>query len=213
MLAVSALLAAAVVAVIDWWAVQRDRRAIEIVAKPLAMALLVVVAATWGDAPGDVRAWLVVGALFGVVGDVALLDAGERAFLVGLSAFAVGHLAYALAAIGLGVEPVWMLPGVAVMIALLGFRFAARTVPGAHAAGGAVLAGAVVVYAAVISSMTITAWGTGVVVAGVGATSFAVSDWVIGHRRFVGPVPYGRLAVMVPYHVGQALLIVGLAGG
>ena len=41
--------------------------------------------------------------------------------------------------------------------------------------------------------------------------AFAASDWVLGHARFVGPVPGGRLSVMVPYHVGQALLIVGLA--
>jgi hypothetical protein len=40
---------------------------------------------------------------------------------------------------------------------------------------------------------------------------FAASDWVLGHQRFVGPLPGGRLSVMVPYHVGQALLIVGLA--
>jgi hypothetical protein len=36
---------------------------------------------------------------------------------------------------------------------------------------------------------------------------------VLGHRRFVGPLPGGRLAIMVPYHVGQALLIVGLTTG
>ena len=47
-----------------------------------------------------------------------------------------------------------------------------------------------------------------------GCLSFlAFSDWVLGHRRFVGPLPGGGLAVIVPYHVGQALLIVGLAAG
>lgn len=44
-----------------------------------------------------------------------------------------------------------------------------------------------------------------------GACLFAVSGWVLGHRRFVGPLPGGRVAVHVPYHVGQALLIVALA--
>lgn len=207
------LAAAAVVAAVDWWAVQIGHRRTEVVAKPLAMALLVVVAASWGDAPTDVRSWLVAGAALGVVGDVALLDSGERAFLAGLSAFALGHVAYAVAAIRIGVEAVWMLPGLVVMVVLLGVRFVPHTVLGARRAGGAVLAAAVVVYAAVISIMTVSAWGTGIVVAGVGATLFAFSDWVIGHRRFVGPVPGGRLAIMVPYHVGQALLIVGLAGG
>lgn len=213
MLAVVLLVAATAAALVDWWAVGTGRLAVERVAKPLTMSLLVGVAATWGDAPGDVRAWLVVGAVLGVVGDVALLDAGERAFLVGLSAFALGHLAYAVAAVLLGVEAAWMVPGVVAMVVLLGYRFLTRTVAGARRAGGNVLAGAVLVYAGVISVMALTAWGTGVVLAGIGATLFAVSDWVLGHRRFAGPLPGGRLAVMVPYHVGQALLVLGLATG
>lgn len=210
---VALLAAASVVAVVDWWAVQTDRHRVERIAKPVAMALLVLVAATWGDAPVEVRVWLVVGASFGVVGDIALLGSSEASFMAGLVAFAVGHLAYAVAAIRTGIDPVWMLPGFVVMVALLGYRFVSRTVRGAHEAGGVVLAGAVAGYAVVISVMTVTAWGTAVVAAGVGASLFAISDWVIGHRRFAGPVPGGRLAVMVPYHVGQALLIIGLATG
>jgi hypothetical protein len=34
---------------------------------------------------------------------------------------------------------------------------------------------------------------------------------VVGHRKFAGPLPVGRLGVMVPYHLGQALLILGVA--
>lgn len=213
MLAVVLLVAAAVAALVDWWAVWTDRVAAERAAKPSTMLLLVAVAATWGDLPGDARGWLVAGAILGVGGDVALLGAGEAAFMAGLSAFAAGHLAYAVAASLIGLDLVWALPGIGVMVLLLGFRFATRTVPGAYRVGGAVLAGAVTFYAVVISAMVLTAWGTGLVVAGCGATLFAVSDWVLGHRRFVGPLPGGRLAVMVPYHVGQAVLIVGLAAG
>jgi hypothetical protein len=94
-----------------------------------------------------------------------------------------------VAAISLGFDPLWMLPGLAVMVALLGFRFLTRTVAGARRAGGGVLAGAVVFYAVVISAMVVTAWGTGLVVAASGATCFAVSDWVLGHRRFADRSP------------------------
>lgn len=211
MLAIIVLVAAAAVAVVDWWAVRAARRDVERWAKPLTMALLVAVAATWPDVAGDVRAWLVVGACLGVVGDVALLDDGETAFLVGLSSFAAGHLAYAVGALSVGVDPVWALPGLGVMLLLLGFRFVTHTVVGARRSGGTALAGAVVFYATVIAAMVVASWATGNVVAGLGATLFAVSDWVLGHRRFAGPLPGGRLAVMVPYHVGQALLLVGLA--
>ena len=138
----------------------RPRLALRL-AKPVTMAALVGVAAVAGDATGDVRAWIVVGALFGLVGDVALLGEGEAAFMAGLGAFAVGHVAYAVGAVLVGFEPVWALPGAAFIVVLLSFRFVGRTVPGARAQGGQVLAGAVLFYAAVISPMTVTAWATG----------------------------------------------------
>lgn len=202
---------AAVAALIDWWAVAKGNRALELLAKPGTMALLVVVAAVAGDAPGDVRAWLVIGAVFGLIGDVALLGDGETAFMAGLAAFAIGHLAYVISAALVGFDPVWALPGLAFMLVMLGFRFMSRTVPGARAHGGAVLAGAVMFYAAVISAMVVTSWATTALVAALGAMLFAASDWVLGYQRFVAPLPGRRLSVIVPYHVGQALLILGLA--
>ena len=93
------LIAAGVAALVDWWAVAPVVGRVELWAKPLTMALLVGVAATAGDPAGDVRAWLVVGAVLGLVGDIALLGDGEAAFMVGLGAFALGHLAYAIAAL------------------------------------------------------------------------------------------------------------------
>jgi uncharacterized membrane protein YhhN len=205
------VLIALVAGVTDWWAVGTDRRRVEVVAKPLTMAALVGVAAVAGSAPGDVRLWLVVGALLGLVGDIALLGDGETAFMVGLGAFAVGHLAYAFAAMSVGFEPVDALAGALFTAALLGYRFIPKTLPGARDHGGPVLAGAVVVYAGVISLMVITAWGSGEWMAAAGATLFALSDWVLGYQRFVGPLPGRRLSVHMPYHVGQALLILGLA--
>jgi uncharacterized membrane protein YhhN len=201
---------AAVAAFIDWWAVATDRRSVELVAKPLTMAILVVVAATVGDPAGDVRRWLVVGAVCGLIGDIALLGDGESAFMGGLAAFAVGHLAYVVAAIASEFDPWWAVPGIAFVVALLGVRFLTRTLPGAIEHGGRVLGAAVLFYAVVISAMVVTAWATTSWIAAVGAMLFAVSDWVLGHRRFVGPLPGGRLAIMVPYHVGQALLIIGI---
>ncbi len=201
----------AVVAVVDWWAVGAGQRRFEVVAKPATMLVLVAVIAAIPDVPGPVRTWLIVGAGLGLVGDVALLGNGETAFVAGLGSFALGHLAYVGAALTIGFEPTWALPGVVFALALLGYRFLPLTLPGARAAGGDALAGAVIFYAMVISAMVVTAWATTALVAAMGGMLFAVSDWVLGHRRFVGPLPGGRLAVMVPYHVGQVLLVVGLA--
>jgi uncharacterized membrane protein YhhN len=205
------LVAAAIVAAVDWWAVHAGRRSVEIWAKPLTMALLVGVAATAGDPDGGVRALLVAGAVLGLVGDIALLSDAAAPFMIGLGAFALGHLAYTVAALLIGFDLAWAIPGIVFMVALLAFRFVSRIVPGARALGGRVLARAVIFYGCVITAMVVTAWGSGAALAGVGAMAFALSDWVLGHQRFVGRLWVGRLGVIVPYHVGQALLIVGLA--
>lgn len=201
----------ALVALVDWWAVAAGRKRVEIWAKPLTMVPLILIAAVAGELDGTARTMLVAGAVLGLAGDVLLIDPDERRFMLGLGAFAVGHLAYAGAAILVGFDAVLLLPAAAFLAVLLGWRFATRIVPGARRTGGGVLAGAVVFYACVIATMVATAWTTGAWLAAVGAMLFAASDWVLGHQRFVAPLPVGRLGVMVPYHVGQALLIVGLA--
>lgn len=209
--AIAALVAAGFAAAVNWGALATGRHGVEAVAKPLATALLVVVAATAGAPDGLVRVALVVAALCGLAGDVALLGNSETRFMAGLGAFAVGHAAYVLAALGAGVSARNALFAVPFMVVLLGWRFLPETVPGARRAGGTVLFVAVLAYAMIIAAMVVTATGTGSVVAALGAMLFAISDWVLGYDRFVRPVRGRDLLVMVPYHVGQALLIVGLA--
>lgn len=210
------LAAAAVGAVVDWWSVAgAGRRHVERWAKPATMGLLCAVAAVAGSPSGGVRAALLTGAVLGLVGDVAIGESEGR-FLAGLAAFLVGHLAYVVAAVQVGFDARWALVGLVAMVALLSVRFVSRIVPGAVAAGGRVLGAAVVVYGLVIAAMVVTAWGAAGAgspawLAGLGACSFAVSDWVLGHNRFAGPIPGGSVTVMTTYHVGQALLIVGLA--
>lgn len=203
------LILAVVVVGVDWWAVGTERRSVEVVAKPLTMALLVALAALAGHAEPTVRWLVVLGALFGLLGDTALLGEGTSWFLRGLAAFAVGHILYTAAAIVVGIGTIaWI--GVAITVVLFGYRFTSRTVPGACRQGGVVMMSAVILYAAVIGAMVIASVGTGLWLAAIGAVLFAVSDWVLGHRQFVDPTSFDRLAVMVPYHTGQALLILGL---
>ena len=213
------LIVAGLAALTNWWAVSDPANArkhrIEQWAKPITMALLIGVAATAGSPDDGVRIALVTGGVLGLVGDVALLGDSELRFMTGLGAFALGHLAYALAAVQIDVTP-WALVGAAFMGALLAYRFVSRVVPGARREGGGALAGALMFYGVVISLMVIAAWGMFATdspawLAAIGAMLFAISDWVLGHRMFAGPLPLGRLGVMVPYHLGQALLILGVA--
>lgn len=51
----------------------------------------------WGAAAQDLVQIMAVGLLFGAIGDFALARRNDRAFLLGMAAFAIGHLIYAIA--------------------------------------------------------------------------------------------------------------------
>ena len=158
-LAIGALIGAGVLAATNWWALVTHRPHVERLAKPGATALLVVVAATAGSPEPVVRVALVVAVLFGLVGDIALLGDSEARFMAGLGAFAVGHAAYVVAALGVGWSWRHALIAVPFMAVLLGWRFLPETAPGARRAGGTVLFVAVLGYAVIISAMVVTAAG------------------------------------------------------
>ena len=197
----------AVVAVLDWLAVGTERRALEYVLKPLVMVGLVVTALTL-DTPDDaVRVAVVVALVLSLAGDVFLMVPRDL-FVAGLASFLAAHVAYVVAMVVLGAAGGGLLVGlvlVGLAIAVLGVRI----LQGARAADPA-LVGPVALYLAVISIMVAAAAGTGMVVVVLGAVSFYVSDAVLGWTRFVTPFRHSRVVVMATYHVGQALLVVGL---
>ena len=81
-----------------------------------------------------------------------------------------------------------------------------------EAARAAGLAGAVTAYMLVIGAMVVTAWGTARGLVALGASVFMVSDAVLAHARFVRPWAPSRIVVMTTYHLGQALIVLGLLG-
>lgn len=197
-------------AVLDWYAVWRGSRGLERLAKPLTMVALLAAALSMGAADTVSGHRLLAGLVLGLVGDVALLGDGERRFLAGLSAFLVGHLAYTAAFLPAGPQTLALaLPGlvpVVVVVALV----ARPVLVGAAAQGGAAMGAAVAAYMLVIGAMVVTAWGTGRPLVAAGATVFMVSDAVLAHARFVRPWPRASLLVMVTYHLGQVLIVLGL---
>ena len=76
--------------------------------------------------------------------------------------------------------------------------------------GGPALGGAVTAYMVVIGAMVVTAWATGHPLVALGATVFMVSDAVLALDRFVRARRFGSLAVMVTYHLGQVLIVLGV---
>jgi uncharacterized membrane protein YhhN len=198
---------AAVCACIDWVAVRHEHRPVEYVFKPLTLVALIATALALDPFDGTVRAWFVVALVLSLVGDVFLMLPSDR-FVPGLVAFLLAHIAYVVGMVAAGLDA----PAVLAGVALVG---AAAAVVGQRVVGGVRrvapgMLGPVLAYMGVISAMVVCAVGTGRALTVAGALSFYVSDALIAWGRFVKSHPLGRLAVMVTYHVGQALLVLSL---
>jgi uncharacterized membrane protein YhhN len=196
-----------VCAVIDWVAVRHEHRPVEYVFKPLTLVALTATALALDPADSTVRTWFVVALVFSLIGDVFLMLPRDL-FVPGLGSFLLAHVAYIVGLVVAGLEPAAFVGGVA-LVAAAGIAIAPRLLAGIRRTEPA-MAPPVVAYMAVISTMLACAVGTGHGVAIGGALFFYVSDALIGWGRFVQSYDWGRLAVMVTYHVGQILLVVSL---
>lgn len=199
-------------ALVDWFAVATERRALEYVAKPLTTAGLVALACTLDPVHADMRVAFVVALVLSLAGDVLLMLPGEKWFVPGLGTFLLAHLAYVVGfAIGPGTGAELAVGAlitlvVAVPLGVRLLRAVRRTTPA--------LVGPVAAYVTVIAVMVACATGWGNAWAIVGAWLFFASDALIGETRFVragrADARWGRLAVIVTYHLGQAGLVLSL---
>lgn len=199
----------AVLAVVDWFAVAREDRRTETWAKPATLVALVVVALVLGATGSGAGLWLLVALVLGLAGDVFLLGDSDSRFRLGLAAFLVGHLAYVVSFTRVGIDPAgWAwLAWVVLLVCLLATR---QVAPATYLRSGWGLAGPVAVYTMVIGAMVIVAFDTGEPLVALGATVFAASDSLLAVNRFVRPIPWAPVAVMVTYHLGQALVVAGV---
>lgn len=204
--ATPALVVVALVAVVDWGAVAFERRRVEYVAKPMTLAALLVAALLLDPADPTQRAWFVAALAFSLAGDVFLMLPRDR-FVAGLASFFVAHLAYIGGFVAAGV-PVRLAAAGAVVVLPLTVVVGRRILQGVADGGDRSLAGPVAAYMAVISVMVVAAFRDPLAAAG--ASLFYASDAVIAWNRFVAPVVWARLIIMVTYHLGQALLVVSL---
>jgi len=199
---------AGAIAVADWVAVARSIRPLEYAAKPAVMLCLIAVAVVMSPASPLERDFFIAALSLGLLSDVLLMLPRDL-FVWGLAAAAVEHVAYIS---GFRVRPFQVgLFAVAAVIAVASSFIILPAVHRALRATKPALVTPVVVYVAVFIVMVAGAGGTGLGTAFVGALIFFYSDALLAWNRFVSPVRYGRLANMVAYHFGQALLVLSLA--
>ncbi len=203
-----------VFAVGDWTAKARSPRAgsaLEYLCKPATLVALTFAAGLL-DPAADAhtrRAWFVAALVFSLAGDVLLMLPRDL-FVPGLAAFLVGHICYLIGFWTHGPSAVAFVVAAVVTLAFVA-PLGARILGAIARSGLPVdLRVAVAIYMTVISAMVATALATGNVVAGVGAVLFAASDSLIALDRFVRPLRWAPVVIMVTYHLGQAGLVASL---
>lgn len=214
------VIAAGVAAFGDWIAVWRSSRAAEYALKPLTLLLLIAAAVALRDqAPMLVWAFTVAALAFSLVGDIFLMRPG-RFFLGGLGAFLVAHVAY-VGSFTATHPPLRVLALASLGVAAAGPPVYLRLRRGMAERGASRMALPVGLYVAAIGAMAASAIATlgdprwtapRSALAIAGAALFMTSDGLIGWTRFVRPLSWAPVAIMVTYHLAQGALAWSLLG-
>lgn len=208
-------------AALEWLAVGKGWRKVEYFAKPGVMALLFAWLWLSGGLGGPLL-WFGLAVLLSMAGDIFLLLKNEhRWFPFGLGAFLLAHIAY-IAGLNLPPAPLTTLTlGIALFVGITVFPLIRRILRSLPKRGLRRLVEPVRYYAAVISLMLFSSlvtlfradWlNTPAYLVSLGAVLFVTSDMILAWNKFVQPIRRGRLALMVTYHLGQILMVMGAVG-
>lgn len=200
-------------------------RRLRLITKPLLMpalgtAFMVSLSGREIDNGGLLRGATVAAQALSGVGDIALLNKSEPAFLAGLSAFFGAHIAYTTAFVD-GGRPLSDKEGRGGLAAAAAtFAIAAPIMGTAAGRKSPALRKPVIAYAGILSSMfaastrldpAIPASTRRKVVLGTGL--FLASDTILATRKFILPqeTAWTDAAVMATYTAGQALIAAGVS--
>ena len=207
---------ALIIAVVNWIAVIKSWKPLDYFTKPAVMLALLVWLWTNDGFMGPLI-WFSLGLIFSLAGDVFLMLPREQ-FIAGLVSFLLAHVAYI---IGFSLTPPPInLPGLilALVILLTAFQIFRRIAAGLDSTNNSDLKLPVMVYTIVISLMLLSALLTFLrpewnflpsILVSFGAMLFFLSDTFLAWNKFVAPIRYRNLLVIVNYHLGQMLIILG----
>jgi uncharacterized membrane protein YhhN len=149
---------------------------------------------------------MLVGLALAWVGDVCLLARGSRrAFVAGLGAFALAHVAYAVGFAQLG--PRWPIAGLAAAgLALPAWRVLRWLAPHVPARLRVPVRSYVVIISAMLAMAVGGFAGDARLLVLAGAFGFYLSDLFVARERFVRPGPLNRLCGLPLYYGAQICL-------
>jgi uncharacterized membrane protein YhhN len=196
-------------AVVDWYAVARQRRRLEYVCKPAATLALLATAIALDPTHPTTRVWFCVAIVFCAAGD-AFLMLPRDAFVPGLASFLVAQLCVTVGNALIVTSWVALIVA-AIAVSIVAVPLSVRYLRALTRSDASSLALPVLAYIGAITAMVVTASASGVVLAAVGAALFFASDALIAETRFVGPRPGAPVVIMVTYHLALAALVLSLA--
>jgi uncharacterized membrane protein YhhN len=209
--------AAVVFGLQDWLATGFNWKRVRYITKPATLLFLILWFVQVGGLEGRLL-WFGLGLVFSLVGDIFLM-LPSRFFIGGLIAFLLGHVFYIF---GFDLTPLPMQWGTLLALAAVlgaGFfiiRSATRGMSSQPGSERLILPAQI--YGLVIGLMLFAALLTlmrpewpmpAAMYVSVGAALFFISDSILVHNRFVKPIRFGDVMVMVTYHLGQFLIAAG----
>ncbi len=204
-LAVALMTLAGLAAAGNWISVARRVRLGIYIFKPLTLVLMIGAAVALDPLSSTARTWFVIALVLSLAGDVFLMLPID-AFVPGLASFLLGHVAYVVG-LNQDTDGHWLFAIPVVVVATI---LGTRLLRGIRAKGHRELVAPVVAYVLTILVMVSSAVASGNALGAVGALFFMTSDALIGEDRFVQARPGQPIAIIVTYHVAQALLVVSL---
>lgn len=205
-------------AVLDWLAVWKAWRRVGYFAKPFTMLVLF----TWFILQTGLKGpsiWFGLGLIFSMAGDIFLM-LSRRYFLAGMGAFSLVHVVYLVGFLSpfprAGVLPASLM---GILLVILAVPLMQRIRDAQLVRGSKKLIVPTMSYAVLINLMTLSAlwclfrpdWSfTNGLLVSLGALFFYGSDLLNAWIRFVNPARKGRTLVMISYHIGQVLLMLGV---
>lgn len=217
----------AVAALVDWWAALAPdpaslRAKVELGAKPAVLALLIGVATALHTPEPTVRGWFLAALVLCLAGDIFLMLPRNKAidFQAGLGSFLVAHVLFL---VGLASGPAQLsttLIALAVLAAVASAP-AAIVLRSIWRGDDRALAGPVVFYMLALLTMAAAGWSAGLSAHPLGRNAwlcagvslFVLSDTLLALDKFVRPLPRGKFAVHLTYHLAVGAMVVSLAAG
>lgn len=186
---------------------RRGRRpALFLLLKPLTS--LMIAASLYAFAGYRPDALLVAAFAFAILGDIALMFDGDKAFLAGLGSFFIAHVAFVAEFLG-GVSG-WQVPPWTAVFVIYAVALFVWLLPKTGPLKLPTLAYGVVLTAMVLAAAAANAVmpGRATQLALIGALLFALSDSLLAVRQFIGPYRGAQPLILASYWLAIGLIAI-----